>query len=497
MISLLDDGYFVAQACSLQQANPDRWLAHALHCLLGEAPDHSRILALILSAVLAFTTLRLFRIKPSLSALLAIALHPMIAFSFFYASQLSTTLTLLWSVAWTGLWIQWSRQPRSLLWILSGLACSLVPILLRAEAWAYSWSIAACWMAWQFIVREPSLPSPRRALVGFAVGSLPAILRPQWVGFLTSVYQGDAATGSLPSTSDPFSWGAWLLTQSRAIWTYFRNLVIPHLASFHGSWFEQFELNGIGKWGWPLLLVITVASLIVLVIRRHRTHPSHALAALAGLAFLLPTVALSAVPRVDWYHPARQMLGSLLFMILIVSWISNKARPRMLALVALISVSAAFAQATLHYGSEESFRDFESTVTGGRPHPWVSLNQARQRLLEGSIEDALADLEGLSRQLETAGFARDARAGLYWSLAQYYLWLGNESAGKTDSSSKPLRRLLGSTYFPATLACLQDDRVPVESCLTAERVAHLCSYYHNRSIPPLPQIRKMRKNPCS
>jgi len=172
----------------------------------------------------------------------------------------------------------------------------------------------------------------------FLAGSLPAILRPQWIGILVGVYQGDATPGALASQADVVPWGSWLLTQSRAVWIYLQNLIVPHLSSFHGPWFEQFGLMGSSRWAWAAMLIASFAALLLLFFRLRRSSDSRVMLVLAALAFFIPTLGLSAVPRVDWYHPARQMLGSLLALTLLMRWFIDQQRHRAIVLAAVVSM---------------------------------------------------------------------------------------------------------------------------------------------------------------
>jgi len=367
------------------------------------------------------------------------------------------------------------------------------------EAWAYAWLV---WVFFWLMDREFGVQdsetrrsSVKTRLIWLGVASLPALVRPQWVGFLFDVFKYDQALKSgspsseLSGTSLTLGWADWICIQCYAGWLYLRNALIPHIHSFYGPWFRGWEINH--SWEqflWPLLTVsIPTIGLCISKTRK---------AAVGLLVFIIPTLLLSALPRNDWYYPSRQMLGTVFFLLwLVLSW--SKKPALFLKGLLLSSVSAILFAGLYQYSEPEIFDEVEIHLNGRHASPWIQTDLGAKKLARGELRGALTHFYGAHESITLSQANEDSRAGMHWSLSLYLIWLTHEKLGERDSSLVALKRLLGASFYPAGLACLQDDRVPLEFCLQAELKDNYCAYQNNPLLPRAPQVNPVRLNPCA
>jgi len=149
-----------------------------------------------------------------------------------------------------------------------------------------------------------------------------------------------------------------------------------------------------------------------------------------------------------------------------------------------------------HYRTAETLAKAEALHTGGHPHPWVPLSWGTQLLAESRTAEAVLQFYQSYQSISSAQAEYDPRAGYLWSLSLYYGWYAYEKLQKPRDAERLLNIVMNSTFYPATLACLQSSKVALATCLTDVRTSILCSAWQNPMVPRLPQVRPLRIDPC-
>jgi len=480
----MDEFTHIGFACARFHGNPeDRFAVTGLNCLLGENIEHTRIASgLIILLTIWVLDLAFFRERNWKRPLLA-ALHPLIWVPFFWASQISTSMTTLFAAIWMFLVSRWlGPGPRPLwswLFLLTAGACTLV----RFEVLAYCGVLAIAWL----ILNRQSFRSIRGRVAAAAIATPLAYQLVKKLVFpsgFTTVQNSQAISiiknAYVEAPSYPPS--SWPFLQMDSILAYLRALVLPWEGSFYGNWYRWWEIHQDPSKAWiPFVGVggVTLMSLLLLH-RKYRSkslsdpmrQDSWPLVLLIGTGFFVACAALlSAVPRSDWYYLARAYLGAHVFFIF-VSPILVRTSLAFVSVAVILGLSS-LSHLAFHYSNPRNFEAYEHEVSKS-DHPFLDLKAAEIHLEDQKPDEALRSLFGIYEKIPIEAASKSSRAGVLWSEGLYEAWRIYSILGNESKAMEVYRVLRNSSYFHAPHACLQIPSIPIEECLTEDRKPHLC-----------------------
>lgn len=481
MIPLLDDFTHIELACKQLRDFPDnRPAINWVNCALGESLDSSRMasLAAILLTLLLLD-LSFFKDR-SWKRILLMALHPMVLVPFFWASQISTSLTALWAAIWLFTFqtaLRTKTRKSTILSFASLIFIGIAGTLFRFEAALFAGTFLLLLLLhspgrfklqWKRAILATSLLSiPVARLV---TGILQHLFRP-----LPSAPGAPLRFHEVSGLSYPP--GAWLYLQMESILQYLKSIFLPWTMSFHGDWYEWWHIHlhrqeEVVKFGLTLLAIFASGIAIRHLLIRSRKEPGLIEATLQGIAlFVCITAAFSTVVRTDWYYLTRAWMGSIAFLLWTSPLIAEN-RKIFPVVTALLFLSTT-AHLCLHFSDKIEFRSYETEVTGAA-HPFISFAEMKEYARNHRVDDAISSAhEVYARIPEDMARASD-RAGAFWTLALYYGWVLNEQDQRKEDAKKILGVLGKSNYYPAIHACLQEESIPVSSCLEGKRKAIFC-----------------------
>ncbi len=505
MIRLLDDFTHIGFACTRLQENPeDRFAVVGLNCILGENITHTRIASLIVILLtLMILDFTFFRNRNWRRPLL-MALHPLILIPFFWASQISTSLTTLFAAVWAFFavaWIEGTKGNRPW-WAWLFIPASGACILVRQETVAYCGVFAILWgiQHWRTIKDRPGAVL---SAIFLSVGGFQLAKKLFFkTGFTTiasspliqNISNSLAGEGS---TTPDYPVPSWPFLQLDSTLRYLEGLLLPWRTSFYGNWYKWWEIHQN-----PFKTALQFAAFAGLIalslwitrnLLRKKGRGSDIVSRMSlGLAFFTgSSLLLSAVPRSDWYYPARAYLGSLAFFI----WVSPLLirNGRIFAIFGIAFSASSLAHGIFHFQDDRSFVAYETEITGAN-HPYLDLLDADQKLKSGQGEEAIKSLFKIYSLISKDSAAASLRAGFFWSEGLYEAWRTYSLLGNETKALEVYRVLQNSTYFQSTHACLQIPSIPVEECLAEDRKSHFCESF-SLSYPRTKTVRPYRLEP--
>lgn len=486
MIPLIDDFTHVGLACArLAEYPADRFAVVSLNCALGEDLDRTRAASLLFILATLWILDRLFYRERDWRRPLLGALHPLLLIPFFWASQITTSMTGFWAAVWATLFVRWFDRARGLAALL---AWSFVGASVRFEAFAYGLVFLA---AYALMYREQYWPAgrerTRRLVKGVGAASI-AILAGKYAlqlipsnAFIVSLAShaseaGEGGARYYPLLTYPF-------LQADSIARYLEGFALPWRLSYYGDWYQWWKIDQ-QLWRGPLRLLLTLAPAAALLLWLRRRGDREGVFRLgAGLFFFLATTAmLSSLPRNDWYYPVRAYLGTLCLLVFTGPLLLRR-KTAGAAVIAILALSTA-AHVAFHFSTHDQFRAYETEIAGGG-HPFLDLDEAKAFHRSGRPDDALRSLHGLYSKIPVASAQRSTRAGTFWTLGLYSAWMIYDEQGRAGKAAEVYRVISHSTYYPAVHACLQIETEPVEKCLEGERKDNFCASL-TKPFPKLP-----------
>lgn len=488
MIPLLDDFTHVGLACMRLKTMPaDRFAVVALNCALGESVDRARVASLLFVLGTLWVLDRLFYRERDWRRLLLWSVHPLILIPFFWASQITTSMTAFWGAVWTAIFVGWFERNKKI-WPL--LVWSFIGASVRFEAFAYGMVFLAAYFLKDLTsIREFVYAHWRKVSYGVGTSSV-AILIAKYalqyipsnaiqVDFITVAGEGIAA-GFYPHLTYPF-------LQMDSLGRYFEALLLPWKLSYYGDWYQWWEIQQHLWKGFLRLWIFIVPAAVALYLSRKNRESFRRV--LLGFGFFAgTTLMLSSLPRNDWYYPVRAYLGALCFFVFVTPFLLKRRLFFGLAL-GLFSASTLI-HIAFHFSSPSDFRAYEAEVAGAR-HPFLDIEDAQALSAASKPDEALATLHQLYAGIPVASARISTRAGTFWTLGLYHAWLIYDEAGRADKTAEVMKVLRHSTYYPAVHACLQTAGIPVEECLEGERKVNFCASL-THAFPKLPTRRPYR-----
>ncbi|MBS1959637.1 MAG: hypothetical protein JST80_09220 [Bdellovibrionales bacterium] len=490
MIQLLDDFTHIGQSCLRLDTQPmDRFAVVAINCALGESVDHARFasLAFILATLVILD--RVFFRDRDWKRVLLWAVHPLVLIPFFWASQITTSMTAFWASVWTLIFIRWLPQPRDPKMIAWLAVWSILGAAVRFEALAYGFVFLALF----FWFNRTWLAARKRVATGLAISTAGMLLGKVLVRLIPAhaphmVTEWGTVSDAL-NEAHFYPLATYPFLQLDSIGRYLEGFFLPWKISFYGDWYQWWSIHE-ALWMSPLRLAFWSAAIFggsFLIKNREWRGRIR-----VGLLFFVGcTAALSSLPRNDWYYPVRAYLGTLCLLVCLTPLILR--RKVVYGATALLFAASSLAHITMHYSDGSSFVAYESEIAGGA-HPFMAFDEAKLLLKAGKPDEAIKALHEVYEKIPVESARTSARAGAFWSLSLYYAWIIYEKQVDRTKADEVLKVLRDSTYYPAVHACLQADYSTPEQCLDGERKGNFCGSL-TYAMPRLETVRPYRVDP--
>ena len=500
MENLLDDFYHVGQACSILSGKPfDRPFVNALHCLGGESVDVSRLIALFVMLVSMFVFIRFLHPdrKSGYQFHFFALFHPIILFPYFYASQLSSAVTVAWAIGGV---VFFFHKCQNVIWTIVGaFLLAVVGLGVRLEApyilimmtgsilvlFQSRDNLAIVETIKKYFHRENIIKTGVFFASFFCMKKL-----------LQSYFHNALGAMEVMAMEQGLHYplDSWYNSQVLAMFHYLQNFIFPFSHSFYGNWQEYVWIEQTFDGFFPVIIFLLLLSGLLVWSYRSRRLPLNLRLLMRGVVmFFLIVFVSSLVPRTEWYYPARGHLATVVLMGYLSVFVARLKRERVVALALSLYFLASMAYATLFQYKNVDNMYAHDKFFYGDVHPFLRMRLANREWNKGNREVAIQTWFNVYRRIPGDVAKQSNRAGLYKMLALYNGWYGYEASGRHEESSRLLPQLLGNTYFVSTEVCLQDSRVELVKCLEdRKKVSNFCSYRSWFNIPKLKQVRPHR-----
>ena len=499
MIELLDDFYHVEQACAILSDKPfDRPLVNALHCLGGESVTVSRWMGLIITMASMFAFVRFLHSEEKRRPFHLFALlHPIILFPFFYASQLSSAVTVAWAIGGTAFFF---RKCSGMAWAVAGaFLLAVIGLGVRFEApYVLIMVVGSMLILFQSrdnltIVETVRRYFHRENIVKMVVFLGSFFAMKAWAKTYFSRIDGVLRTVTLEQGIH-YPLESWFNSQVVAILHYLQNFFFPFSHSFYGNWQEYVWVAQ--TFGSALPMVVFFSLIMVLLgwsYGSRRLPPNIRLFVRGLVMFTLIALVVSSVTRTEWYYPSRGHLAAVVLMGFASVFVSRLKREKMVGIILSVYLAASMGYAVLFQYKNIGNMYAHDRFFYGDVHPFMRMELAKQEWEKGNREVALQTWFNVYRRIPLEVARESNRAGLFKMLALYRGWWAYETMGRHEESSQLLPQLLDNTYFVSTAVCLQDSRIEIEKCLENRRkIESFCEYYLWSNIPRIDQAHPFR-----
>jgi hypothetical protein len=483
-----DDFLHIQKSCYLLYHNPsNRTLMNLISCSADENVYIVRVIAFLLTLISSALLFSLFiehrTRKQKLTILLfafTISLHPIVSFSSFYASQLSTTLTILYIYGSLKFIIEKTRPvldfvflPVIVLWGLMSRAESIYYLL-----FAY----IGTGLIIQLMKHEKLLNlnlklllkhyTSRKLILVFALTIL--LSKPY-----TQILNGGQSSIQLFNWDEvtPFYPGiSYYLVQIEALKDYIINIFHPLDASFFGPWSIWIDYERSVFEHLKSIVFLCLSLLIPSMGILQKKLKFFRVISIAFLFFLGVTIIVSSIPRLDWYSISRQMFGTHFFLgILIISiYYFSRERIRNYLIIGITFLNFLFFLGTYfnHYYSFETFARFEfdkNANTSPNAH-----FQMANFYLGVDKSKALNHYYQVYKMIPYNVLLKSSVATEYWLKALFNGNLVSRDLGNEESVQKSTAEILKANSIYSSIICLVSDFVPLEECLKPERMKVFC-----------------------
>ena len=498
---LLDDFYHVEQACSLLSNRPfDRPLVNALHCMGGESVIVSRWMGLFIMVATMFAFVRFlhFGEKKRRPFHLFALFHPIILFPYFYASQLSSAVTVAWAMGGT---VFFFRKCRNMTWAVGGsLLLAVVGLGVRFEApyvlimmvgsmlilFQSQYGLTIVEKAKKFFHRQNiiklfvflgSFFVIKKAVKNYYLSQIPSVLK------IVTIDQG---------THYPLD--SWYNSQVVAIVHYLQNFFFPFSHSFYGNWQEYVWVARTFESVLPMAVFLSlILGLLGWSYGSQKLSPNIRLLIRGLVMFILIALVVSAVPRTEWYYPSRGHLAAVVLVGYVSIFVSRLRYEKTTNLVLTVYLMTSMGYAIFFQYKNIHNMYAHDRFFYGDVHPFMRMDLARQEWKKGNQQKALQTWFNIYKRIPLDVAEQSERAGLFKLQALYRGWWAYETTGRHEESFKLLPQLLDNSYFFSTVVCLQDSRVDVKKCLeNEEKVFNFCVYHTRLNIPSVAQVHPYR-----
>ena len=486
MIQLMDDFTHIGNACARMAYKDDRIAISSLNCLLGESVEASRYASLALILMTVFILDRLYFKDRSWKRMALMALHPLVLTPFFWASQITTSMTTFWAAGWSWLFIRWLNGPVLWSrWLLLLVPSSFAVLTVRFEGGVYALAFLVIWFLqngfpWKAgKLSKLIIPGAGTAiLVPLALGIKKFIIDPE------NIFSGSDGASSYPKS-------LWPVLQLDSLLRYGESLILPWRASFYGNWYRWMEIaKNPGKTVFLVLGLLSVLGLFLYGWYSAQKSKGKSVEipqrlGMGLLFFFVCTFGLSILPRSDWHYLIRTYLGTLCFLVWVAPILVRNQLAYALTVVVLIASTSAHVFA--HYAGDVEISIYEKEIAGA-DHPFLDLVESKVLTAQNRHQEAIEVLYSAYEKIPVEFAQKSRRTGMLWTQILYDAWYLYELTGDGAKSKQVYQVLKKSSYFPSVHACLQVEIENPEPCLAGDRRGGFCSSF-GLGFPRLRQIR--------
>ena len=519
-----DDFYHILNACSFSENHPGyRLLISRITCALGQSLTSTRIASLICIVLSALLFVKLFSWKDAkkieiVFAILAISFHPVILFPFFYASQFSTAISVLWAVF--SVYCINKLKPPIYICAVMGFSLGILGSFLRFEAIFIFSVVYLCLFAFFTLkkrIRKFFSAEHFVSLIFFlfsiSLTTLLAALNISDFPPFYSILLGNFITSQQSETSPKNNEKALTLPEKAPVATseaqlpfysptthyavqiwalalYIKNIFMPHQVSFYGPWSDWWRIDQSPAKQRVLYLgfLLLLSSLCIALVGNFFNSLSIRLWILGFLSFLIITFSSSAILRVDWYFVSREYVGAFLFLALSLCAVfeSNflkKQKLCFLLFIVLISSVCSLRSTFVQYKNFGNFLNYEQLITSNKS-PQVLLTKGHRSYVQGDLKNAKGHYNSIVDMIPESALEKSATAVKYWSYAQSGAYQTAKWNKDIELRKKIARTLLKDNSFISTSICLQEKSIPLEQCSTSEKKRRFCGTYNSKFFRP-------------
>ena len=496
---LLDDFYHVEQACYLLSIKPfDRPLVNLLHCMGGESVTVSRWIGLIIMVASMFVFIRFLHSgKTQQSTVYLFTLvHPIILFPCFYASQLSSAVTVAWAIGGVSFFF---HKCKNMAWVIAGsFLLALVGLGVRFEAvyilTMVIGSVLILFQSWHnlTIIETVKKYFHQENLIKVMIlwGSFLFIK----IGLSTYFVNAPSVLWVIINEQADYPLVSWYNSQVVAVLHYLQNFAFPFSHSFYGNWQEYVWMTQTFDSFFPMVIFLfLVLGLFGWSYRSQRLSPNIRLLIRGVVMFVLIALAVSSVPRSEWYYPIRGHLAAVVLMGYVSVFVSRLKYEKMISIILAIYLTSSMGYAVLfQYKNIGNMYDHDQFFYGD-VHPFLRTKLANREWDKGNREVALQTWFNIYQRIPRDIAVQSNRAAVYKLMALYNGWWAYEMSDRHQESFKLLPDLLNNRSFISAAVCLQDARVEIEKCLdNPEKINNFCMHWINKNFPDFKQAHPFR-----
>lgn len=466
---LYDDVIHLNGACEAYRVfGPYRQFVYWLTCLLGAEPLPVKIFNLAcLLASFWFLHQGVFSEARESKSFKPIAyfLHPLVLFPFFYASQISTAITVLWlSMTLYGLNLK-SRGKAIAFTLLS--ACASVVVRSEAAVLLLVCGLPIVFYRWYWRNDRSSLKNLVRLLsASFLVG----FIVPKLLSGYTFRYHDVVPV--LTGDDLDYPAGSWLPIQHEALKHYLRSFLFPAIAPFYGRWISWYSAYSLSSQTWFLIDGGIVASLLAVAALTRKKHTTLSCFVFSVLVFSAICLGASFRSRPDWYFLSRTTVPAIFAGMIFVDHLKNEKRYRLLWLVSAVCLFSTLVHVVFHYRSEEAFLSYERRFSSESPAFHIAQGDYHKSHREYDL--AIEEYHQAYALIPPEVAATSARARAYKTVAVYEGFRISKLTGNTYSAKTALTTLMSYNNFYSAIACFLSKEFTDEECVISENRDRFC-----------------------
>ena len=492
-------------------ANPTyRSLVYGVTCAAGESIVGTKLISLFALLSSIFLLAPIFKSPSFVSTSMRYRIlnwlpivHPIVLFPFFYASQISTSLTLLWTAAVIRLFCSQEGWRRTELQIALGLLLAGLGQLIRVEAIYLAMMIFGSWTLFRLCFQGISFSQRIKSF---------SLLTPIAARFLVFVILFLALNRFIPATfrSDPmgiapdfgfaldYPQSSHLAVQIWASGLYLKGFLFPIGSSFFGPWTDWIWIHDRPQIQSLLTLLAVVLGLGLFALSLLGSRVQVRLAAAGLFCFLAFSWIQSLFMRADWYALSRAEVASVVLCFFIQGVFQSSSDANLEKTVTVYKAVLlyfflnSFALLVLHYGSYSGFVESESMLVGAKS-PAANLEASKLARSEGRLQDALEAAHRAYGLIPQRVLSESTAALSSYTFALYDGYRVAEQMKRPDLALGALKVMMNINNYHSTLLCLENASIPLEACTTKSRLDWFCNILKIPGLQAPPDPKRIRK----